>query len=145
MEPGIRLSFVKTSEFRGGGAGVWTSQPPIPRYATVCTCWLQYRKLLQVMFKVSPASLQTFIATRLTPTPSVIHNSNYVIMVSDWNCFTLHPLTCRMWWAPNNASKWQRGVNWVFKGLNSFWVFLCCNDQVRTDLLITLYNHHISL
>jgi hypothetical protein len=28
MELGIRLSFVKTSEFRGGG-GVWTS----PRYA----------------------------------------------------------------------------------------------------------------
>jgi hypothetical protein len=59
---------------------------------TVCTWWLQYRKL-QVMFKVSPASLQTFIDTpncvledtRLTLTPSVIPNSNYVIMVSDWN------------------------------------------------------------
>jgi hypothetical protein len=43
------------------------------------------------MFKVSPASLQTFIDmpncvledTRLTLTPSVIPNSNYVIMVSD--------------------------------------------------------------
>jgi hypothetical protein len=33
------------------------------------------------MFKVSPASLQTFIDTRLTLTPSVIPNSNYVIMV----------------------------------------------------------------
>jgi hypothetical protein len=38
------------------------------------------------MFKVSPASLQTFIDTRLTLTPSVIPNSNYVNMVSDWNC-----------------------------------------------------------
>jgi hypothetical protein len=38
------------------------------------------------MFKVSPVSLQTFIDTRLTLTPSVIHNSNYVITVSDWNC-----------------------------------------------------------
>jgi hypothetical protein len=33
--------------------------------------------------QVSPASLQTFINTRLTPTPSVIPNSNYVVMVSD--------------------------------------------------------------
>jgi hypothetical protein len=47
------------------------------------------------MFKVSPASLQTLIDTpncvveedtRLTLTPSVIPNSNYVIMVSDCNC-----------------------------------------------------------
>jgi hypothetical protein len=29
---------------------------------SLCTWWLQYRKL-QVMFKVSPASLQTFIDT----------------------------------------------------------------------------------
>jgi hypothetical protein len=39
------------------------------------------------MFKLSPASLQTFIDTRLTLTPSVIHNSNYVIMVSDLKCW----------------------------------------------------------
>jgi hypothetical protein len=31
----------------------------------------------------APASLQTFIDTRLTLTPSVIPNSNYVIMVSE--------------------------------------------------------------
>jgi hypothetical protein len=43
------------------------------------------------MFKVSPASLRAFIDTpncvledtRLRLTPSVIHNFNYVIMVSD--------------------------------------------------------------
>jgi hypothetical protein len=35
------------------------------------------------MFKAYSASLQTFIDTRLTLTPSVIPNSNYVIMVSD--------------------------------------------------------------
>jgi hypothetical protein len=61
----------------------------------LCTWWLQYRNL-QVMFKVLPASLQTFIDcladdrqgqedTRLTLTPPVIPNSNYVTMVSDWN------------------------------------------------------------
>jgi hypothetical protein len=36
--------------------------------------------------KVSPASLQIFIDTRLTLTPSVNPNSNYVITVSERNC-----------------------------------------------------------
>jgi len=30
---------------------------------------------------------------------------------------TLTLLTCRIWWAPNNASKWQVGFNSAFKGL----------------------------
>jgi hypothetical protein len=47
--------------------------------------------------------------TRLTLTPSVIPNSNYVIMVTDWNC------------------------------LKYFCVFLYCNRQVHRDFLITLY------
>jgi hypothetical protein len=55
---------------------------------SLCTWWLQYGKL-QVMFEVSSASLQRFIdtpgGTRLTLTSSIIPNSNYVIMVSDWN------------------------------------------------------------
>ena len=32
---------------------------------------------------------------------------------------TLTLLTWRIWWAPNNASRWQVGFNWAFKGLNS--------------------------
>jgi hypothetical protein len=44
--------------------------------------YVQHSKL-QVMFKVSPASLQAFIDTRLTLTPSVIPNFNYVIVASD--------------------------------------------------------------
>jgi hypothetical protein len=67
-----------------------TEVPYVPRFyigwsKSLCTWWLQYRKL-QVMFKVSPTSLQTFINTRLTLLPSVMSNSNYVIMVSNWNC-----------------------------------------------------------
>jgi hypothetical protein len=46
---------------------------------------LQYRTL-QVKFKMSAADRQGQADTRLTLTPSVIPNSNYVIMVSDWNC-----------------------------------------------------------
>jgi hypothetical protein len=60
--------------------------------------------------KYLSASLQTFIDAGLTQTPSVIPNSNYVIMVvSDWNC------------------------------LKYFGVFLYCNHQVHRDFLITLY------
>jgi len=29
---------------------------------------------------------------------------------------TLILKTCRIWWAPNNASKWQMGFNSAFKG-----------------------------
>jgi hypothetical protein len=47
--------------------------------------------------------------TRLTQTPSVIPNSNYVIMVSDWNC------------------------------LKYFCMFLYCNHQLHKGFLITLY------
>ena len=31
---------------------------------------------------------------------------------------TLILLTWRIWWTPNNASKWQMGFNWAFKYLN---------------------------
>jgi hypothetical protein len=44
----------------------------------LCTWWPQYRRL-QVMFKVADRQAQG--GTRLTLKPSVIRNSNYVIMV----------------------------------------------------------------
>jgi hypothetical protein len=36
---------------------------------------------------------------------------------------TLILLTWRIWWAPNNASKWQIGLNSAFKGLNGVFQF----------------------
>ena len=35
---------------------------------------------------------------------------------------TLILLTRRIWWAHNNASKWQMGFNSAFKGLIRFWI-----------------------
>jgi hypothetical protein len=69
------------------------------------------------MFKLSPASLQTFIDMpncvledpRLTLTPYVIPNLNYVIMVSDRNC------------------------------LKYFCMFLYCNHKLHRNVLIILY------
>jgi hypothetical protein len=75
---------------------------------SICTGWLQHRKL-QVMFKVSPSDRHGKGGTRLTLTQSVISHSNYVIMVSDWNC------------------------------LKYFCVFFHGNHQVHRDFLITLY------
>jgi len=33
---------------------------------------------------------------------------------------TLILLTCRIWWAPNNSSRWQMGFKSAFKGLKYF-------------------------
>jgi len=30
---------------------------------------------------------------------------------------TLNPLTWKIWWVPNNDSRWQMGFNSAFKGL----------------------------
>ena len=37
--------------------------------------------------------------------------------VNRYGALTLTLLTWRIWWAPNNASKWQMGFNLAFKGL----------------------------
>jgi hypothetical protein len=84
---------------------------------SLCTWWLQYRKL-QVMFKVSTTYRQGQVGTRITLTPSVIPISNYVIIVSYWNCL---------------------------KYFACFFFFLYCNHQMHRDLLITLYFYPATL
>jgi len=42
-----------------------------------------------------------------------------VIIWSKVTILTLILLTWRIWWAPNNASKWQMGFNLAFKGLRT--------------------------
>ena len=32
---------------------------------------------------------------------------------------TLNPLTWKIWWASNNANRWQMGFNLMFKGLST--------------------------
>jgi hypothetical protein len=59
-------------------------------------------------------------------------NSNTRIQVYDIsslrsNDLTLILLTCRKWWAPNNASKQQMGFNPAFKGL----MLLYCRSNCR--------------
>jgi hypothetical protein len=75
---------------------------------SLCTWWLQYRKL-QVIFKSDCLGThrQGHGDTRLTLTPFVIPNCNYVIMVSDWNglkyfvCFYIVIIRCtETFWSP---------------------------------------------
>ena len=60
----------------------------------------------------------------------VVHLCIYhVILVS----LTLILLTWRIWWAPNNASKWQMGFKLAFKGLK----VKVCNNYRGLSLLPT--------
>ena len=43
--------------------------------------------------------------------------------VCDLLTLTLVLLTWRIWRTPNNASRWQMGFNWAFKGLLHTCVF----------------------
>jgi len=40
------------------------------------------------------------------------------VLVSPADLLTLILLMWRIWWAPNNASKWQMGFNSAFNGVN---------------------------
>jgi hypothetical protein len=79
----------------------------------LCTWWLQHTSFLPNYMAQSDclaADRQGHGDTRFKLTPFVIPNSNYVIMVSDWNC------------------------------LKYFCVFLYCNNQAHRDFLITPFN-----
>jgi len=40
-----------------------------------------------------------------------------LLIILSFTLLTLILLTWRIWWAPNNASRWQMGFNSAFKGL----------------------------
>ena len=58
----------------------------------------------------SPSILNT---SRTTSTATRRHTHE------TWIFLTLNPLTWKIWWAPNNASRWQMGFNSACKGLNT--------------------------
>jgi hypothetical protein len=57
-----------------------------------------------------------------TPRSLLFHSENGCTNVPKLhiqdNSLTLNPLTWKIWWAPNNANKWQMGFNSEFKGLS---------------------------
>ena len=46
-----------------------------------------------------------------------VGTDSYFLIFIRQRYLTLTLLTWRIWWAPNNASRWQMGFNSVFKGL----------------------------
>jgi len=42
---------------------------------------------------------------------------NMTLRFCDSALLTLNPLTWKIWWASNKASRWQMGINSAFKGL----------------------------
>ena len=76
----------------------------------------------------------------------ISHNTCLAILLS--SSWTLILLTWRIWWAPNNASRWQMGCNSAFKWLSCkllALVHICihwpltpfqCRDQERVELYL---------
>ena len=60
-------------------------------------------------------------------------------------CLTLILLTWRIWWAPNNASKWQMGFNSEFKGLKyqerfsrNYWHLLTSGGRITERTAVAI-------
>ena len=68
--------------------------------------------------RLDPIS-HTTVNSPLTNSPNWLSNFHALIL-------TLILLTWRIWWAPNNARKWQMGFNSAFKGLNKK---ICENNE----------------
>ena len=78
----------------------------------VCKCILYYCHRVSTQLQLTNISYHTLPDCSLTR-----------LLVSVICCWpsphlTLILLTWRIWWAPNNASKWQMGFNLAFKVLN---------------------------
>jgi len=55
-----------------------------------------------------------------------------------WPNLTLILLTWRIWWAPNNASRWQMGFNSAFKGLRHY-PTICLDGLMKVINNLTHY------
>ena len=70
------------------------------------TCTMLFKHIFQHLLTAGVRILEKIV--------SIVFDRNKSCMF-----LTLILLTWRMWWAPNNASKWQMGFNSVFKGLKT--------------------------
>ena len=75
----------------------------------------------------------------LTQPLLIYHTSSvmFIFLKRYCTCLTLILLTWKIWWAPNNVSKWQMEFNSAFKGLNFTSIsFLIWNKQSKIHLII---------
>ena len=71
---------------------------PFPGLKWQKYCWSNCWVCLQI---------KTFQSVSLSTTNHTYENANLNLYLLKW----------KIWWAPNNASKWQMGFNFAFKGL----------------------------
>ena len=75
-------------------------------------------------FSLFPAQLFAYRLTTLSHILSWYRNAKFLSAILVRNILTPILLTWRIWWTPNNASKWQMGFSWVFNGLIGNWRLL---------------------
>jgi len=123
----------------------WSSCPPSPRQSTstaprdfpMFVSGKQRHRALQVCERSHPHrsfsivyAVYVWLPHILTPVGRTKEVRAYCAISSvisavrcRWRMFLSRPLTLillvwRIWWGPNNGSKWQTGFNSAFKGLN---------------------------
>jgi hypothetical protein len=64
----------------------------------------------------------------------------FLLSLAKNSVLTLILLTWRIWWAVNNASKWQMGFNWAFKGLMLLHIthFIDISDHMPSTTFLSI-------
>jgi hypothetical protein len=91
------------------------------------------------MHVISPIhSKKTQMGTAQLSTPWFVMVSFDLVREMLYIYLTLILLTWRIWWAPNNVSRWQMGFNSAFKGLN----YVTTSTSIRQNRAFSIVNGH---
>jgi len=137
------INFVwKISHCKGKWARYGQKCISVCMYSAGCYCqilielefyWV-FRKILRYQISLKSLNLDLNFSMskdgRKGKTKSVFAFRSFAKAPKNEDSLTLNQLTWKIWWAPNNARRWQMGFNWAFKGLmdyrNIFDVCLTC-------------------
>ena len=81
-------------------------------HAVSCLQFCLWHDIYNIIFKIKQIIYVASGSAPLNP-PTPMKSSG----VRTWLQLTLNPLTCKIWWALNNVTRWQMGFNSAFKGL----------------------------
>ena len=77
-------------------------------------CWGRYDRMRPAQ-RVMPGLQERHIFPSFPRWTTTYFSTRCIHMIGKW--LTLNPLTWKICWVPNNASRWQVGFNSAFKGL----------------------------
>jgi len=77
------------------------------------------KQIPSIMFQATRRAVVQYSTRDYSEFTRVYCNDTSCVTGKWWpnSILTLNLLTWRIWWAPNNASRWQMGFNLAFKGL----------------------------